>query len=307
SLVAAVPLVFPLAVGWVAAAILLDQDTAVEEIGLVRFDTEAATSPIDEDAEVLDALEAEIEGYDVVEMPNGDLAIYQDGFAPFWARLKGKYAKLDVNNRASEIPATGDYDRLFVIDQEPEELIDHQPETVVMAWPWRTYDEDTDDERLASVLPHDLRREHYIGTAFYLGALATATWASQQWLGTWIWGAAACVPGSLVAFATPVAGEGEIHCAPGQARKAYATALYMDVTLRRFETIPQLLREVIDANKREMDVQQMLSQLNDESIIKNSNDPDANPLQSEMLESDPAVSDDEQGLRDQVGTAGGDD
>ncbi|WP_135807462.1 hypothetical protein, partial [Halorussus marinus] len=94
SLVAAVPLVFPLAVGWVAAAILLDQDTAVEEIGLVRFDTEAATSPIDEDAEVLDALEAEIEGYDVVEMPNGDLAIYQDGFAPFWARLKGKYAKL---------------------------------------------------------------------------------------------------------------------------------------------------------------------------------------------------------------------
>lgn len=306
SLVAAVPLVFPFAVGWVAGAILLDQDEAVEHIGLLRLDTEAATSPIDAEAEVLDALEAEVEGYDVVQMPNGDLALYQDGFGPFWARLKGKYAKLDVHNQASEIEARGDYDRLFVIDQDAEDLIDHQPETVVMNWPWRTYDPETDDERLADVLPHDLGREQYIATAFYFGGLAAATWASQQWLGTWIWGAATCVPGSLVAFAEPVAGRGDIYCAPGQSRKAYATALYMEVTLRRFETIPQLLREVIDANKRELDVKEMLRQLDDESIIKNSNDPDANPLESRLVEDDPSVSDGDKSFRDQVG-AGGDD
>jgi len=111
-----------------------------------------------------------------------------------------------------------------------------------------------------------------------------------------------------VAFATPVAGRGDIYCAPGQSRKAYATALYMEVTLRRFETIPQLLREVIDANKRELDVKEMLRQLDDESIIKNSNDPDANPLESRLVEDDPSVSDDDKSFREQVGTsAGGDD
>lgn len=309
SLVAAIPLVFPALIAYVAGCVLLHDSSPVKSIGLVQFDTEAVQSPVDEDAEIMDAMQGAIEGYDVVEMPNGDLALYEDGFKPFWARLHGCYTRLNIPNQEARIEMDGDYDELVFVDEDQEALIDHQPEQVLLAWPWKTFavDEDVEDAddldpsamQKASVYPETLGAGEYIKTGVFAGVFALACLASRELIGTWVWGVTVAFPLAL-AVATPVKGHAHTTVAAGQARPAYTTAFYADYSVQRFQTIPDLLREVQRQSNKQLDVKQLLQQIGDESVIKRANDPDASPFQSELVENDPAVDEDGESFAEQV-------
>ena len=307
SLVAAIPLVFPALIAYVAGAVLLHDAEPVKRIGLVQFDTEAVQSPVDEGAEIMDAIEGAIEGFDVVEMPNGDLALYEDGFKPFWARLNGCYTELNIRNQEARIEMTGDYDELVFVDEDQEDLIDHQPEQVLFKWPWKTFsfdeDGDADDDaaamQKASVFPAALGAAEYIKTAGITGLFGLACLASEQYIGTWVWGTLSAFPLALL-VATPVKGSAHTEVAAGQARPAYTTAFYAHYSVKRFQTIPDLLREVQKQSNKQLDVKELLQEIGDESIMKRSNDPDASPLRSDLIEDDPAVNGDDKSFREQV-------
>jgi len=311
SLVAAIPLVFPATLAYVAGVVLLHDSEPVRRIGLVQLNTSEVQSPLDEDSDILDAIDGEIRGYDVVEMPNDDLALYESGFKPFWARLHGCYTKLNIPNKESRIDVSGDYDELILVDEERETLIDHQPESVLFKWPWKTFSVDDEDDDLdgtelqkASVFPEALGPSEYIKTAGIATVFGLSCFAAEQFLGTWLWGTPVVLPLAML-VATPVKGTAHTQVAPGQARKAYTTAFYADFSVKRFQTVPDLLREIQNLTNQNLDVKQMLQEMGDESVMRRSNDPDASPLKSDIIDEDPAIDEDSDSLRERAN--GGDD
>lgn len=299
SLTAALPFVFPLLVAWVVAAFRLeDDDDAVESWGFVRMDPETAASPLKEDAEVLDSAEIEIRGFDVVHTEDGEPALYSKGLLSMWARAKGCYATINIENKEAEWEGVGDYDKVVVVHQNAAELIDYIPERVIWKWPWRTYtpptDEDGDlieadhDPALFRALPQDLDRSAYVRLAAMVVTPVAAAFLSAQYIGAWQWGAVACLP-LILRYAEPIEGDARAHVAPGQARKAWTTAWYADINMKRFATIDQLAKALLESEERKYNVEEWLNEFREEGVIDSANDKGSDPFDYVMSEDDPAT------------------
>jgi hypothetical protein len=297
SLIVTLPLTWAFALAWISFAYALDEDSVVEEVGLLKGDLETVASPLDNDSDIVDAIEGQLESKEVVEMPNGDLAVYEDGFGPFYARLKGAYTKLNIRSQESEmdLSPSSDYDRLVWIDADRETVIDHTPERVIIAWPWKTYqppedEEDLDGEAMQKMaaLPEELRAEHYIQTLGVAGALAGAAWISMRHLDTWIWGVGAVAPLLVGYFATAVRGYASTRVAPGQARSAWMTAFYLDLLVKQFSSIRELAQRVMELESKDVDIREELREMRDDSLIERASKRDADPFGSDLVEDDPA-------------------
>ncbi|MFC7028811.1 hypothetical protein ACFQH8_18100 [Halomicroarcula sp. GCM10025710] len=128
SLTAHFPVVFSLFIAYVVAVMQLEDDEdAVETWGFIRIDPETATSPLDDKSEVLDSGDIEIEGYDVVFDENNEPVLYSRGLLSMWARYKGCYARLNIDNKEAEWNCVGDYDKVIVVDQDAPALVEHLP------------------------------------------------------------------------------------------------------------------------------------------------------------------------------------
>jgi len=299
SLVTAIPLVFPLFVGWVVAAFRLeDDDDAVEKWGFIKMDPEKAASPLKEDAEVLDSAEIEIKGFDVVRTPDDEPALYSKGLLNMWARAKGKYATIDIQNKQAEWDGIGDYDKIVVVAQDAEELVEHLPERIIWTFPWRTYTPPTDqdgdlledkhDPALFRALPQELDKSTYIALAGFVATPVAAAFMAQEFLGAWQWGPVACVP-LLLKYAEPIEGEARAHAARGQARKAWTTAWYADINMKRFATIDQLAKALLESEERKYNVEEWLNEFREEGVIDSANDKDSDPFDYVMSSDDPAT------------------
>jgi|GEM_PF-2588381 len=299
SLTAALPLVFPLLVGWVVAAFRLeDDDDAVETWGFIRMDPEAAASPLKEKAEVLDSAEIEIKGFDVVHTPEGEPALYSKGLLSMWARAKGKYATIDIQNKQAEWEGVGDYDKIVVVSADAPELVDHLPERIIWAFPWRTYTPPTDedgelieedhDPALFRALPQELDRSAYVAVAAMVLTPVAAAFLSAQYVGAWQWGPLACAP-LILRYAEPIEGEAQAFAAPGQARKAWTTAWYADINMRRFATTEKLAKALLKSEERKYDVEEWLNEFREEGLIDSANDKDSDPFDYAFASDDPAT------------------
>jgi len=315
SLVTAIPLVFPLFVGWVVAAFRLeDDDDAVETWGFIKMDPEKAASPLKEKAEVLDSAEIEVRGFDIVRTPEGEPALYSKGLLNMWARAKGKYATINIENKQAEWDGVGDYDKIVVVHQDAEELVDHLPERIIWKFPWRTYtpptDEDGDlieedhDAALLRALPQELDQSAYIAIAGFLLTPVAAAFMAQEFLGAWQWGPVACLP-LLLKYAEPIEGEARAFAAPGQARKAWTTAWYADINMRRFGTIDQLAKALIESENRKFDAEKWINEIDSEGLIEEAHNRDSDPFEYVLADSDPATDAPENGAA-KNGSAGGD-
>ncbi|WP_338740388.1 hypothetical protein [Haloplanus salilacus] len=299
SLTAALPFVFPLLVGWVVGAFRLeDDDDAVETWGFVKMDPETAASPLKEKAEILDSAEIEVRGFDVVHTPEDKPALYSKGLLSMWARSKGKYATIDIENKEAEWEGVGDYDKIIVVDQDAPDLVEHLPERVIWKFPWRTYtpptDEDGDiiedahDAALFRALPQELDKSTYIGIAGMVLTPIAAAFLSHEFVGAWQWGPIACAP-LILRYAEPIEGEARAYAAPGQARKAWTTAWYADINMKRFATIDQLAKALLESEERKYNVEEWLNEFREEGVIDSANDSDSDPFDYVMSEDDPAT------------------
>jgi len=299
SLVTAIPLVFPLFVGWVVAAFRLeDDDDGVEKWGFIKMDPEKAASPLKEKAEVLDSAEIEIRGFDIVRTPEDEPALYSKGLLNMWARAKGKYATIDIQNKQAEWDGVGDYDKIVVVDQNAEELVEHLPERIIWKFPWRTYTPPTDengdlideglDAALLRALPQELDQSAYIALAGFVLTPVAAGFMAQEFLGAWQWGPVACLP-LLLKYAEPIEGEARAYAARGQARKAWTTAWYADINMKRFATIDQLAKALLESEERKYNVEEWLNEFREEGVIDSANDKDSDPFDYVMSSDDPAT------------------
>lgn len=316
SLTAHLPLVFPLFVGWVVAAIQLeDDDDAVESWGFIRLDPQTATSPLDDKAEILDSGDIEIEGFDVVFDDDGEPVLYHKGILSMWARYKGCHARVNINNQEAEWNGHGDYDKVVIVDQNADDLIDHLPSRVIFAWPWRTYQpardndgnliEDDLDPGQLRALPEEIGTEQYVQMAMMAIVPLGAAALSQQFIGTWQWGPLACAP--LVArFAEPIEGKARTWVAPGQARKAWTTAWYLDLNVRRFGTIDEILEALIESENKQYSAEEWLSAARDEGLIKEAHNREGKPFDTVLSDADPAMTASEDDS-ESTATTGGDD
>lgn len=296
SLIAAVPLVIPFAIGWVLAAYdLEDDEDMVEHWGFIRLsDIQKSTSPLDDKTDILDSGEIEVKGYDIVETDDGP-ALYHDGILPMWARFKGKFATIDIRNKEAEWEAEGDYDKVVIVDNDVDDLINHKRERVVFAWPWRTYstedkDDDEIDHALANVLPEEIGKPQYIQMVGMAVVVGGAALASRQFIGHWIWGVIACLPGAFH-FAEAIDGWAHTSVAPGQARKAWTTSWYTNLNLKRFGTVDELTKMVIQLENRQYAPKKWIQQAKEEGLIESAHKDD--PFESDLMANDPAFSDED--------------
>lgn len=303
TLVAALPVVFAFFVAFVLWAILVTEDTGrVETWGFIRLDPQKTTSPIDFDAEVLDSSEVDVKSYDVVFDEDGRPALYHKGFRAMYARARNCYAYLTVLNQQARFEGTGDYDQLFVVEEGDGPLVEHEAERVIFKFPWRTYSPPTDkngdvredhpdwDPELASVLPREMGKAQWVQLLGMVAVPALLGAASWKFLGAWFWGPMACLP-LVWRFAHPIDGGATAKVAPGQARAAFTTAWYADITLKRFKSIDELAKRYVQANQRQKDITEWIDHLDDEGLIENAHDRESSPFSLELTEEDPAVLD----------------
>ena len=300
SLTAQLPLVLPLLVGWVLAARRIeDDDEEREQWGFIRLDPSSATSPLDEKAEILDSAEIEIEGRDVIRTEDGTPALYNSGIMSMWARAKDCYATIDVRNAEAEWSGVGDYERVVVVDQDVDELIHEIPERVVFAWPWKTYSPPRDEEgeileeqydpELDEILPDELGRDAYIRSFGVVASPVAAAFVTSTWLGAWFVGPLLLLPAAFL-YAEPIDGVAWTDVAPGQARKAWTTAWYLDLNVRRFGTIDEVLEALVEAENRErFDVSQWLDEAREEGLIDRAHDSQSKPFDTSLSKDDPAL------------------
>jgi hypothetical protein len=177
-------------------------------------------------------------------------------------------------------------------------VVNHTPEQVITAWPWKTFNPDVaDDEALSesdlqkmSALPEDLSTNNYVESAAVVGVSLAAMYASTQFLGSWIWGVGAYIP-LRIYYSKPVKGYANTKVANGLARSAWATAFYLEITMARFGSVKDLARRLISKEKEEKNLQHALQDLSDEETITQqsaSRDSDL-PMGSDFLDDDPAT------------------
>jgi len=313
SLTAHFPVVFSIFIAYVVAVMQLEDDNdAIENWGFIRMDPETATSPLDDKSEILDSGDIEIEGYDVVFDEDGAPVLYSKGLLSMWARYKGCYARLNINNKEAEWDCVGDYDKVVIVDQDAPALVEHLPSRVIFTWPWRTYQPPRDDEGnlledeldpgKLRALPESIGKEQYFQAAGMVAIPAMAAYASLDFVGAWQWGVLACLPLALL-FAEPIEGRAQSWVAPGQARKAWTTAWYVDLNVRRFGTIDAVLEKLIESENKQYDAEKWLQDLRDEGLIDEAHNREGRPFDSVLSDDDPALDRDER----PSAAAGGDD
>lgn len=299
SLVAAIPLVFPITIAYIVFAIQLNDKGEIQRTDLFQFFTNEVQSPVDADATVPEINEYDRKTVQTIAL-DGKRVIYNKGFGPFIARLNDCYAEFDIENAVnSRFKRKDGNEEILFVDEDVDEILEHIKEGVLLAWPWRTYSNDDlpddpeeltlEQRRKRKVLPDSLGWSNAVGTVVLGLVIAGSCFAAQQHLGSWLWGTAMVVPAALW-YAEPVDGYGRVQAANGHASKAFAMVMKYKIELKRWADIDDLHRKWLSSERQKKEAKRYGREQEDRSIMAEANDPESDPFDPDVFEDDPARS-----------------
>lgn len=258
----ALPLAFPLAVALFATALLLETyDDGIGRWSFMAMQTTETTGPTGEDAR--DAVSGTLTSKRVTTV-DGVPAIPSKGLRAFIARIwVGPTVLEGAKDVSGSLPLSGSRsEQLVFLDATEDAPLTHVSETLELQKP--------DYRDLVTVA----------FTAISL--VSTVAFAQLVW-SSWLIGVSLAFPVIVAGCYRPVAGHAEVKPAPSQARSAYATALYLESELEKYETVEDLAEALISERNRSEEIREMLEDLEDSTIIKQSHNREEGSLFSDSL------------------------
>jgi len=263
SLLISTPYVAAFLIAGITAIIFLEKyESGVRDVILFRMHTEDSEGPSGDLAKTANA--GEFKKKKMVNMPGGEgIAVLPKGIRPWIARLFGGATLVHgLQNAASELDLwNSEGDKLLFVASDAEHLIEEDPERLRFRPqffnPPRWEDLDEDQERsvdFASILGMLVWTVGGGAVAFAITGLASV----------------AVVAGGLTLLVTEthaVDGVAGIKLAPNHAKKAYATAMYLQHELDQYRTFEEALQAILREKKKSEHFQEYLEGLDTENVI----------------------------------------
>lgn len=302
SIVATVPFALSGLVAWTVGSLLLEADTGnVGTWTFVQMDPEEFPSPIDREQAIKTASKGYLKRFKVVETGDGETALYHWGIRPFIARALGHYAVLSVDNLRAEFEMTGDTDKLVVVSEDAElgEAVRHAHTTWLVKWPWRTDERDSiEDEDLtprerqkAAALPERIGWSGAVRTFLVFATIIASGWGAHLLFRAGgldvLLGLVVGYVGLAAYYAVPLKGWAHAEAAAGHARAAWVTPWYINLNLKRFASLEEVMEYAEEGHRRASRMESYVRDRKTEGLIAQSFD--EHPMSEPLLEEDPAL------------------
>jgi hypothetical protein len=277
-LAAAPPVVAFLLAGVIGIVMLETMEYGVYRVALMRLFTEGTNNPRGDLARAAEGGEFEL--VTLAQTEEGPKAI-RDGIRPWIARLFSGGSpiygldrlELEFDLGTPEVSLTSSpADKLIFVDEDPEQLIDYEPETLKFSLPLTEFDPETGDDRWSWA--------GAASVAFYAvlsGGLAF-TALQRSGIGGARTGAivTACV--TLYAlYTTAESGRAVFVPAVGCAQDATATAMYREAEMDEYETLEAALNALVNERNSSDELLDALEEMDAESVVKNASSRDSTP------------------------------
>lgn len=289
-LAAAPPVVAFLIAGLIGIVMLETMEHGVYRVALIRLFTDETENPRGDLARSAEGGEFEV--VTLAQTEDGPKAI-TDGIRPWLARLFSGGSplygldrlELEFDLGSPEISLTSSpADKLIFVDEDPDQLIDYEPETLEFELPLTQYDPETGEEKwdwtgMASVV-------------FY--AVISGGLAFLVLQNTGIGGAR---PGAVVTaglglyalYTTAEPGRAVFVPAVGCAQDATATAMYREAEIDEYETLEQALSALVEERNSSDELLDTLEEMDAESVVKEASSRETSPGEFVDGESEPST------------------
>jgi len=298
SLLAAAPPVVAFLIAGVIGIVMLEtMEYGVYRVALIRLFTEETENPRGDLARSAEGGEFEL--ITLAQTNEGPKAI-RDGIRPWLARLFSGGSplygldrlELEFDLGSPEVSLTSSpADKLIFVDEDPEQLVDYEPETLSFDLPLTEIDPESGEEHWSW--------SGAASVAFYgvvSGAIAFLT-LQRSGIGGAQAGALVTAGLTLYAvFTTAEPGRAVFVPAVGCAQDATATAMYREAELDEYETLETALNALVEERNSSDELLDTLEEMDAESVVKEASSRDTSP--GEFVESTDSAS---------TASAGGDD
>ncbi|MFC4449830.1 hypothetical protein [Halorussus aquaticus] len=277
-LTAAPPVAAFLIAGVIGIVMLETMEYGVYRVALIRLFTEETKNPRGDLANSAEGGEFEV--VTLAQTEEGPKAI-RDGIRPWIARLFSGGSplygldrlELEFDLGTPDVSLTSSpADKLIFVDEDPEQLIDYEPETLSFELPLTEFDPETGEERWS-----------WTGAAtvaFYAvvsGGLAFFA-LQKSGIGGARTGALAFAGVALYAlFTTAEAGRAVFVPAVGCAQDATATAMYREAEIDGYETLEAALNALVEERNSSDELLDTLEEMDAESVVKEASSRDTSP------------------------------
>ncbi|NEU56754.1 hypothetical protein [Halorussus sp. MSC15.2] len=277
-LTAAPPVAAFLIAGVIGIVMLETMEYGVYRVALIRLFTEETKNPRGDLANSAEGGEFEV--VTLAQTEEGPKAI-RDGIRPWIARLFSGGSplygldrlELEFDLGTPDVSLTSSpADKLIFVDEDPEQLIDYEPETLSFELPLTEFDPETGEERWSWT--------GAVTVAFYAvvsGGLAFFA-LQKSGIGGARTGALAFAGVALYAlFTTAEAGRAVFVPAVGCAQDATATAMYREAEIDGYETLEAALNALVEERNSSDELLDTLEEMDAESVVKEASSRDTSP------------------------------
>jgi len=279
SLLAAAPPVVAFLIAGVIGIVMLEtMEYGVYRVAFMRLFTADTENPRGDLARAAEGGEFEI--VTLAQTDEGPKAI-RNGIRPWLARLFSGGAplyglerlELEFDLGSPEVSLTSSpADKLVFVDEDPEQLIDYEPETLSLDLPLSEYDPEAEEERFSWA--------GAASVAFYAvlsGGLAFFA-LQQSGIGGARTGAVVTAAVTLYAlFTTAESGRAVFVPAVGCTQDATATAMYREAELDEYETLEAALNALVEERNSNDELLDTLEEMDAESVVKEASSRDTSP------------------------------
>jgi hypothetical protein len=296
-LTAAPPVVAFLMAGVIGIVMLETMEHGVYRVAFIRLFTDETENPRGDLARSAEG--GELEVVTLAQTEEGPKAI-TDGIRPWLARLFSGGSplygldrlELEFDLGSPEISLTSSpADKLIFVDEDPEQLIDYEPETLLFELPLTEYDPETEEERwswtgVASVAFYAVLSGGLAFLALQRSGIGGARTGAVVTAGLALYGL----------FTTAEPGRAVFVPAVGCAQDATATAMYREAEIDEYETLEQALNALVEERNSNDELLDTLEEMDAESVVKEASSRETSPGEFVDGDSEPSTA-----------AAGGDD
>jgi hypothetical protein len=279
SLLAAAPPVVAFLIAGVIGIVMLEtMEYGVYRVALIRLFTDETENPRGDLARSAEGGEFEL--ITLAQTDEGPKAI-RDGIRPWLARLFSGGSplygldrlELEFDLGSPEVSLTSSpADKLIFVDEDPEQLVDYEPETLSFDLPLTEVDPETGEESWSWAGAASVAFYGVVGGAIAFLAL------QRSGIGGGRAGAVVAAGVTLYAvFTTAEPGRAVFVPAVGCTQDATATAMYRDAELDEYETLEQALNALVEERNSSDELLETLEEMDAESVVKEASSRDTSP------------------------------